>query len=167
MIMAIFGVFYLCVSQAGAVITAEQCAQAALPEVTFSVMTKAAQDRLEQLGEIDKADDGRINFASADYMAQLADLPSIEPGKLDPMTFVVDRWFPLEYIEGEAVPAIRIFLRQEALKNPEGVVTNNSKNGAIIYLPKQGQAVPAMEAASVFVSHVCVTRAKMYGAAST
>lgn len=149
------------------VLPTDLCMAQSLPKITFSVMDEGAQERLTRLVEVDANDDGSINFASAYYLAQVADLPVVAPGDLGQMTFVVDRWFPLEYIDGDdAAPAIRIFLRQEALEGPEGKVTNLAPGGAVVFLPRLGHAVSAAEAAEIFVTHVCATRAKLHGAES-
>lgn len=143
--------------------TAEQCFKKALPRTTFSIMTDEANNQLAAQIEADQAD-GKINVASDVYFATIAGLPAVSPKELGNMTFVIDRWFPLLHVE-EAEPAIRIFLWQHPLQNADGIETNHAPEGPVVWMPKQGQAVPATEAAEAMALHVCNMRAEMHGAA--
>jgi hypothetical protein len=143
----------------------EACAAAALPQFTFSVTDEESRENFQAFYQADLADDGRANQDSGLYLEQLSHLPELAPSELPRMTFVVDRWFPDQYtMSGDATPAIRVFLRQEALVNPVGEVTSESDDGAaVVFLPMHGQATDPTTAAEQFVAHICDLRARTIG----
>jgi hypothetical protein len=151
-------------SQAEQVLETGECFSRAYSSFTFSVADVDTQKRLDMLYMSDIADDGKANLDSRMYLAQLQHLPKIAPDALEARTYVVYRWFPYDYIHGaEAAPEIRVFLSQEPLKNADGIETNESPNGAVVFLPMHGKATDAATAAAQFVTHICRLRAQLFG----